>query len=298
VPAAGSSYGEGYKRTFEEKDWSTLYYYSADEDYLKNLELSLVAGRFYKEEDGASNKNFIVLNEMAVKKFHFNSPTEAIGQEIILQKDSSRKQIIGVVKNYNHQMLIEKMEGMAIKYNPEEYRLLQVKYTGSYEAAGKSIEAAWAKINPTLKVDYKDFYGEVHKIYDIFFGDLFSILSVISFLAITISCLGLLGMATYTTEIRIKEISIRKVLGSSNGSLVYLLSKGFVSILLIAITLAIPAAYFVNNLWLEQLAYHVSVDVATILSGVFILIIFSGLTIGSQTLRAMYINPVDNLKGE
>ncbi|MFN8887514.1 MAG: ABC transporter permease, partial [Cyclobacteriaceae bacterium] len=104
--------------------------------------------------------------------------------------------------------------------------------------------------------------------------------------------------ATYTTETRIKEISIRKVLGSSNGSLVYLLSKGFVSILLIAIVLAVPAAYFINSLWLEQLAYHVSVDATTILIGVIALLVFSIITIGSQTWRAVYVNPVDNLKGE
>jgi putative ABC transport system permease protein len=298
VPAAGSSYGEGYKKTLEEKDWTTVYYFSTDEDYLKNLEIPLVAGRYYDASAGESNKNFIVLNEKAVTAFHFASPLEAIGQEIILKADSSRKQIIGVVKDYNHQMLMQKLDPMALVYNPKEYKILQVKYTGTYDEAGKSVEAAWAKVNPTLQVDYKDFYGEVHKIYDIFFGDLVSILSVISILAITISCLGLLGMATYATETRIKEISIRKVLGSSNASLIYLLSKGFVVILFIAIVIAVPAAYFINNLWLEQLAYHVNVDVKTIFIGVFMLIVFGIITIGSQTWRAAYIKPVDNLKND
>jgi putative ABC transport system permease protein len=298
VLAAGSMYGEGYKKSLEDKDWTNVSYYSTDEDYLKNLEIPLVAGRYFKDENGASNNNLIVLNEKAVEAFHFHSPVDAIGQEIILQKDSSRKQIIGVVKNYNHQMLMEKMGAMALVYNPEEYNLLQVKYSGTYKEAGKSVEAAWTKVNPSLKVDYKDFYGEVHKIYDILFGDLVGLLGVISFLAITISCLGLLGMATYATETRLKEISIRKVLGCSNSSLVFLLSKGFISILLIAIVAAVPAAYFINNLWLEQLAYHVSVDALTILVGIVALIIFSGLTIGSQTWRAVFVNPVDNLKGE
>jgi putative ABC transport system permease protein len=105
-------------------------------------------------------------------------------------------------------------------------------------------------------------------------------------------------MATYTTETRLKEISIRKVLGSSNGSLIYLLSRGFLVILAIAILLAVPAAYFLNNLWLEQLAYHVSVDLTTIGLGVLALIFFGTLTIGSQTWRAAYVNPVDNLKSE
>jgi putative ABC transport system permease protein len=298
VLAAGSMFGADYKRSLEDKDWTDIAYYSTDEDYLKNLEIPLVAGRYFKAEDGVSNKNFIVLNEKAVDDFHFETPLEAIGQEIILQTDSSRKQIIGVVKNYNHQELMEKMSAMALIHNPEEYKLLQIKYSGTYEEAGKSVETAWAKINPSLKVDYKDFYGEVHKLYDILFGDLVGLLGMIAFLAITISCLGLLGMATYTTETRLKEISIRKVLGGSNGSLVYLLSKGFVTILLIAIVLAVPAAYFINNLWLEQIAYHVSVDALTIAIGVLALIVFSGLMIASQTWRAVFVNPVDNLKGE
>ncbi len=286
------------KRSLDEKEWTSLNYFSVDEDYLKNIEVQMVAGKFFQSNAGESNKKFMVLNEKAVTTFHFKNAVDALGQEIILQKDSSRFQIIGVIKDYNHQMLMEKMDPMALIYSPGEFRLLQVKYTGSFEQAGQSIEAAWAKVNPSLKVDYKDFYEEVHKIYDIFFGDLVSILSVISFLAILISCLGLLGMATYTTETRIKEISIRKVLGSSDGSLVYLLSKGFFAVLLIAILIAVPAAYFLNNLWLEQLAYHVNVDYSVITLGIAMLILFGALTIGSQTYRAVFIKPVDNLKNE
>ena len=298
LPAAGSSYGEGFKRSLEDKEWMNLYYFSVDEDYLKNIEVPLIAGKFFQASNQESNKKFIVLNEKAIETFHFKNNHDAIGQEIIIQKDSAHYQVIGVIRNYNHQMLMEKMEAMGLLYNPKEFNLLQVKYRGSYQQAGKSIEAAWSKVNPGLKVDYKDFYEEVHKIYDIFFGDLVSILGVIAFLAITISCLGLLGMATYATETRIKEISIRKVLGCSDGALVYLLSKGFVTILLIAIAIAVPAAYFINNLWLEQLAYHVSVDVLTITLGIISLLTFSGLTIGSQTWRAVFVNPVENLKGD
>ena len=298
IPAAGINYGEGFKRSLEEKEWTDISYYSVDEDYLRNIDVELLTGSYFTAQNGASNKNLIVLNETAVKAFHFNSPLEAVGQEIIIKNDSSHKQIIGVVKDYNHTMLMEKLEPMALIYNPDEFRLIQVKYNGTFEQAGKTIEAGWSNINPGLKVDHKDFYTEIHKIYDIVFGDLVSILSVIAFLAILISCLGLLGMATYTTETRVKEISIRKVLGSSNGSIIYLLSKGFVSILLASILIAVPAAYFINNLWLEQLAYHVSMDAITIFLGVLALLLFGIVTIGSQTWRAAYINPVDNLKSE
>lgn len=298
IPAAGYSFGGDYKRNLDEKDWSDLNYYSVDEDYLSNMELSLMTGRFFSAEHGASNKNFIVINEAAVDKFLFESAEAALGQELHHREDSSRSVIIGVVKNYNHEMLMEKLTPMALIYNPAEYRLMQVKYNGTFEQAGAEVEAAWTRVNPGLKVDYKDFNAEVHKIYDIFFGDLVSVLTVISVLAIFISCLGLLGMATYTTETRIKEISIRKVLGSTDGALIYLLSKGFVVVLLIAIVLAVPAAYFINNLWLEQMAYHVTVDLPTIGLGVLALVIFGTITIGSQTWRAAYVKPVDNLKSE
>lgn len=298
IPAAGFSFGNDYKRNPGEKDWTNVSYFSVDEDYLTSMELSLKAGRFFDPSHGASNKNFIVINEATVDKFLFESAEAALGQELYRREDSSRVVIIGVVKNYNHEMLMEKLTPMVLIHNPAEFRLLQVKYNGTFEQAGSEVEAAWLKVNPTLKVDYLDFYAEVHKQYDILFGDLVSILSVIAILAIFISCLGLLGMATYTTETRIKEISIRKVLGSSDGALVYLLSKGFVSILLIAILLAVPAAYFLNNLWLEQMAYHVYVDFSTIGLGVFALICLGTVTIGSQTWRAVFVNPVDNLKSE
>jgi len=297
IPAAGVHYGAFFKRSLDEKDWANINYFSVDEDYLKSIDVSMVAGRFFTAGD-PSKKNFIVLNEEAVKAFHFNSGADALGQEIIRQEDSSRLQVIGIVKNYNHEMLMQKMKAMALLYNPSQFNLLQVKYSGSYSRAGEVVDAAWVKVNPAVKADYKDFAAEVHKLYNILFGDLVNVLGVIASLAIVISCLGLLGMATYTTETRIKEISIRKVLGSTDGALIYLLSKGFIAILLMAIIIAVPAAYFINNLWLEKLAYHVTVSVPMILSGVFILILFGALTVGSQTWRAAFVKPVENLKGE
>jgi len=298
IPAAGVSYGAAFKKSLDERDWTILNYFSVDEDYLKNIDVHMVSGRFFTAGDGPSKKNFIVLNEEAVKAFQFNGEANAVGQEIIRQEDSTRLQVIGVVKSYNHQMLMQKREPMALLYNPAQFNLLQVKYSGSYLRAGETVDTAWAKINPAVKVDYKDFSAEVHKLYNVLFGDLVNILSLIAFLAVAISCLGLLGMATYTTETRIKEISIRKVLGSSDGAIIYLLSKGFFAILLMAIAIAVPAAYVLNTFWLEKLAYHVTVSMPMVLSGVLILILFGALTVGSQTWRAVFVKPVENLKGE
>lgn len=298
LPAAGTTYGADFKRDLSEQDWTMLPYYAVDEDYLVNMKLRLVAGRFFGADLGTSNRQFIVINERAVEAFRFATNADALGQELILHDDSSRYKVLGVVRDYNHQLLMEKMDPLALRYVPGELHLLQVSYRGSFESAVAAIGKAWQHVNPNDKPDIREFSGEVHKMYDVLFGDLVSVLTVVSLLAIGISCMGLLGMATYITETRIREVSIRKVLGSSNWSIVVLLSRGFITILCLAIVLAIPLAWLLNNWWLEKLAYHVSVDFLTVLWGVLMLLTAGVLTIGSQTMRAVVIKPTEHLKSE
>lgn len=183
-------------------------------------------------------------------------------------------------------------------YDPGSVRLLQVRYSGTQDEAVKTIEKAWSKVNPGLKADLKPVEDEIKFFYNTIFGDIVNILGAVALMAIIISCLGLLGMATYTIETRLKEISVRKVLGSSDGDLVFLLSKGFLGLLLAAVLLGTPLAWLINKQWLEMIAYHTSFNAGMILSGTGILLIIGALTIGSQTLRAAYTNPVDNLKSE
>lgn len=296
IPLAGVVFNDDFKKSLDEKDWKDLRYFSVDEDYDKNMGLTLVAGEFFTKETG--NSNFIVLNEEAVKTFGFETSLDAVGKSLIMKRDSSEKQVIGVVKDYHHELFSERLEPLSLMYNPEEYALLQVEYTGDFKEASKTVERVWAGINPGLKVEVKEFEKELGELYEIVFGTLVKVLGFVAILAIIISCLGLLGMATYTIETRKKEIAMRKILGSSNGSLVYILSKGYLSILLMALLFSIPVAYYLNTFWLQNLAYHVNVDVATILIGVFILCFFGLFTIGSQTIQATRVNPIENLKSE
>jgi putative ABC transport system permease protein len=298
LPMVGVSYGEGFKTSLEEKEWVNMNYFSVDEGYLESMGLTLIAGKFFTADAGASNKNFMVINEEAVLASHFASPIEAIGQTLIMQGDSSEREIIGVVKGYHHEILESELGPLALIYKPEEFRLIQIAYAGDFKDASKSVEKAWAQVYPGLKVEIKDFKAELGVLYDIIFGTLIKVLGFVATLAIIISCLGLLGMATYTIETRKKEIAVRKILGSSNGSLIYILSKGYISILALALMISVPLAYYMNTFWLQNLAVHVSVDVWTILAGVAILAFFGLFTIGSQTIQATRVNPVDNLKND
>jgi putative ABC transport system permease protein len=298
LPMVGVSYGEGFKKSLDEKGWTSMNYFVVDEGYLQNMGLTLVAGKFFSGDAGASNSNFMVINEEAVIRYELGSPAEAIGQTLLIERDSTERQIIGVVKNYHHEILESGIESLALLYNPEEFKLIQIAYTGDFKTGSKSVESAWANVYPGLKVEPKDFQSELGVLYDIIFGTLIKVLGFIALLAIIISCLGLLGMATYTIETRKKEIAVRKILGSSNQALIYILSKGYLSILLLALLISVPIAYYMNTFWLENLAFHVSVDVWTILFGMAILAFFGLFTIGSQTIQATRVNPVDNLKND
>jgi len=298
IPSAGISNSRSFKKDATEKDWTSLGYFAVDEDYVKNMELTLISGKFFTPEQHATNKNYVVINEEAVKKFQYASAIDAVGQQLIMQHDSLPVTILGVVKNYNHRDLTQHISPLALMYDTAQFSVLQIQYSGTFENASASIDKAWAAVNPGLKVDYKEVDSEIKKFYNMVFGDMVRILGVIAGLAIMISCLGLLGMATYTTETRIKEISIRKILGSDSTSLILLLSRSFLSMLGISVLIGAPAAYFINNLWLELIAYHTTIDFAVMMTGVSCLLLFGAITVGSQTVRAIFINPVDNLKNE
>jgi putative ABC transport system permease protein len=125
-----------------------------------------------------------------------------------------------------------------------------------------------------------------------------NILGFVAAVAIVIACLGLLGMATYPVETRLKEISIRKVLRATDQAVILLLSQGFIKLIGAAIVIGVPLAWSLNDLWLELIAYRTSFSLSVIVTGIGILITLSTIIIGSQTFRAKFTDPADNLKSE
>jgi putative ABC transport system permease protein len=298
LPSAGISNARGFKKDFSEKDWTHLNYFCVDEDYLENMEIELVAGKFFSKEYQESNENFLVINEEAIKALHFSKPHDAIGEELISQYDSVKRTIIGVVKNYNHNELMSEIEPMTLMFDPKQLSLVQARYTGTFQEASSTVEKAWSQVNPSLKIDYKEIAAEIRQYYNTVFGDLVSVLGVVAALAIIISCLGLLGMTVYTVETRMREVSIRKVLGSSDKAVVVLLSKGFIGLLGLAILIGLPAGWFLNNMWLQFLAHRISIDLTVMAPAILALLVLGIVTIGSQTLKAAFANPIKNLKSE
>ncbi len=298
VPAGFFQSWGNYKNAGNGSEWAEIRYFAVDEDYAKNLGLSIVAGRFFTQEGGASSRKFVVLNEEAARLFGYASPMGAVGQMIVDQRDSSNLQVIGVVKNYHSTLVTSPIQPTILAYIPEEFNILQVKHTGASQEAVAAIEAAWKKINPGRKPAYAPFADEVFKFYNLIFKDLLKILGTVSFFSIMICCLGLLGIVYYSMETRTKEISIRKICGASAASLMTLLSGSYVRLFVIAVLIGLPIAFVINQFWLEHLSNHINLGLKILGLSIAMLAILAGGTIFSQTLKAIRIRPVDNLKIE
>lgn len=297
IPAAGTMYGLDLKKNWEDEDGSEMAYFNVDEDYITMLNLELIAGKNFQQLDWGAHE--VIINEKTVEAYDLGSADQAIDQFLIDEDDSTQYRIVGVISNYHHQMLIMEMSPMMLVYNPEQANIAHIAYYPEQKEAGiKRLEQAFVTVNPGLKIDYEPFSDQLIFYYDLLFGDIVKIIGLATALALVIACLGLLGIATYTVETKTKEVGIRKVLGATSWQLVMQLSKGFIGILGISIVIAVPLAYFMNNLWLQQFAFRVSITAGVIGFGVLTLLVLGVLTIGSQTLRAGSINPVDSLRSE
>ncbi|MTI20383.1 FtsX-like permease family protein [Fulvivirga sp. RKSG066] len=297
LPAAGTSYGSEVRVKTEDEP-QDFNYFMVDEHYIENLELELIAGANFSNADVRKTPDKIIINESMLQSLGYLTPIEALNETLIID-DSTKVSVIGVVKDYNHEALMVEIGPMALIPNLSSFNMLQVKYTtGNRAQTIDHIEKSWSEINPSKKVSYQDFSEEVSKFYDLMFGDLVDIIGLITLLTITIACLGLLGMATFTAESKVKEISIRKVLGATDQNIVLHLSKGFFILLLIAIVIALPTAHFINNLWLESLAYRVNIDFTVIALSTGVMLLLGALVIGSQAIKATFFNPIERLRNE
>ncbi|MFD2200418.1 ABC transporter permease [Shivajiella indica] len=297
IPGSGITFGEDF-RTTAEAEKLNIDYFQVDEDYLDNMGLELIAGNNFNSQLPESNKSKVIINQLAVEKLGFETAGAALGNIIFEGDGLNAYEIIGVVHNYNHRNLLMDDAPMALMYNPEGFSQLQVKYNGSEDQIIATLQTAWNKINPDLKMDYGFFDFEMREMYQVFFGLLTKVVGVVAFLAIMISCLGLLGMATYIAETKIKEVAIRKILGATASGITLQLSMGFIKIVLIAIVVGLPAAWFLNNLWLQTLANRVNMGLGTISLAIALILVLSVLTVGSQAVRAAFSNPADNLKND
>jgi len=273
-----------------------------DDHFLTTLGFKCVAGRLFSPEFKSDTGNKIIVNEDAVKEIGFQSPLQAVNQNIYfdLQGKKYAYRVIGVVKDFHFEDLHSAVApyGFQLVSDKNYYNYLLV-HTKAGNMAGtlKMLEDTWRKFDRNDPFEYTFLDQDFQKNYQAD-NRLASTVSYFTVIAILISCLGLFGLAAFSAEQRTKEIGVRKVLGAKVSTIVSLLSVDFLKLIIIAIVIASPIAWWAMNKWLQGFAYRQAIDWTIFAYTTIIAIIIGLLTIGSQAVRAAMANPVDSLRSE
>ncbi len=296
IPAEGNVWGVDVRLKMDDEKYEANYF-SVDESFIETMGLELIAGRNFPENMSAENEKFVIASEMTLEHFQLGGAQEALGATLILE-DSTMVEIIGIIKDFQYLAVFLNMKPMFLRYIPRVYQhaFLRLESSELNATIGK-LERTWDKIDPDHDLD-GDFLDDRVKYYYTFFEDIMYTVGFATLLAIIIAGFGLLGMATYSTRTRMKEIGIRKVFGAEVNHIVFLVSRSYLWLMSIAAVVGGIIAYLVNNLWLQNLAKSVDFGIGTILAGVFIVVFVGLLTISSQTLKAAQTKPASILKNE
>jgi putative ABC transport system permease protein len=262
-------------------------------DFISTMKLKMVDGRDFSKDFITDTMGYI-LNETALKRIGYTNP---IGKSFTMWGNKGK--IIGIVKDFHFNSLHEEIKPLVLQYGEkwDGGNIMVRTMPGKTKEALASIETLAKQLNPNFQFTYSFSDDEYSKLYNN--EQIVSKLSDgFAFLAIFISCLGLLGLAMFTAEQRLKEIGIRKVLGASVASLFALLSSEFLVLVVIAMLIAIPVAWYSMNAWLQNFAYHTPLHwwIFALAGGIIIFIALA--TVSFQAAKAALVNPIKSLRSE
>jgi len=289
-------------------EYKESYFLGVDEHFAKTFQVKLINGRNFS---GRNDSSSVVLNEAAAQALHI---TEASGQSVEIPMVAFggsysnlrnnmvfKANVIGIVKDFNFQSLREKIHPLVMGYqfNPVHVIDYFTAKIDGYDPNGtlEKMKAVLAKIDANHLFEYHFLDEQLAIFYQ---EDMRRQKIVISsaLAAIFIACLGLLGLAVYATQQRVKEIGVRKVLGASVTGIATLLSKDFIKLVIISIVLASPVAYFLMGKWLQEFAYRINIDWWIFVVAGFIALLIALATVSFQAIKAAVANPVKSLRTE
>jgi putative ABC transport system permease protein len=270
----------------------TIAMLSVDADFQQMFKVRLAAGHWFKT--GTEDTHNYLLNETAVAAFNCKKPV--LGQRFTWGGDTGR--IVGIVKDFHFKSMREKIGPMVLSNNSGADDYFFIKTTpGNSTAALHSAEKVWTKFIPNEPFDYTFLEDSFNTLYkdDVKTSRLILIFSLI---AIIISALGLFGLAAFTAERRTKEIGIRKVLGATITQITSLLSKDFLKLVILAIFVGSPIAWYTMNRWLQDFAYRIDISVWMFLVAGILSVAIAMIAVSFQSVKAAVANPAESLKSE
>jgi ABC-type antimicrobial peptide transport system permease subunit len=259
------------------------------------MNVKLLAGKTFDDSE-TNGESSVIINETLMKRFNFAGPSEALGQ--MVRVDSMSLKVIGVIRNFHFWQLHAPPGNFFFRSNPEKYRLANLKIvTNDAQSALLDIESTWKRIS-NGGVFTSHFLSDSTAGAFNNYVTMLKIFGFLGILAVSISCLGLLGMIVYAAESKTKEVGIRKVMGASRMSLALLLSKDFLKLMLIASMFALPITLLLDKALTGIDHYRVAITFIDIFFGLMIMFALGVATMASQTWRTASINPAETLKYE
>jgi putative ABC transport system permease protein len=266
-----------------------------DYDYLKLYGIKLIAGRVFSKDFG-SDDHAVIFSKKGFEQLGLEKPEDAIGKKIDFWGEQYT--IVGITENFHQQSLRESFEPLIFRLIPDVRGFLSIK-TSALKASQTiaQVKTSWDRFFPGNTFEYfflDDHFDQQYKA-DQKFGQVFGLFTS---LAILVACLGLFGLASFTTLQRTKEIGIRKVLGASVLQIVKLLYQEFAILLVIAFVLAVPIAWYVVSKWLEGYAFRISIHWSYFFVPFVTILIIALTTVSLQSIKAAVANPVKSLRTE
>jgi hypothetical protein len=263
-----------------------------DRDYLKTFGLTLLAGRNISSDTAHE----IMVNEQLLRYMGMKNPEEALNKQMDIHDVVGP--IVGIVKDFHSTGFKDRYSGVIFAPHRRWYNQAGIKLSAVQAPATlKAIESLWNKNFP----DYVFEYGFLNESIESFYrqeNQLAQLYKIFAGIAIFLGCLGLYGLASYMSVQRIKEVGIRKVLGASIGSIVYLFTKEFILLIAIAFLIAAPLAWYFMNQWLQDYAFRINISWWIFVAGGLTSILVALATVSYRAVRAAVVNPVDSLRSE
>ena len=289
----GTSRGYNWPGSNGEETGLGIYTMFVDENTLQTLDIKLLDGRNFSKEISTDINGSFLINEAAAKKIGWDNP---VGK-IFHAWDEETGTVIGVVKDFHFKSLHQEIEPLVLDIKPEWTWSAAIKVSGNYEEAISLLEETWKEFETDIPLVYNFLDTDFDRLYksEEKLGKLFN---AFTYLGIFISCLGLLGLAAFTTQRRKKEIGIRKVMGATVKDILVLFSMEFTKLIIVSFVVASPVAYFVMMEWLKDFAYRINISYLPFLISGAAIMLLALLTTSSQILRAATTNPAKIIRHE
>lgn len=271
---------------------------SVDYDFVEHFNLNLLAGRTFSEEFPNDELNSIIVTKEIVEKLGVDNPQDIIGKTYRVGAWNITGKIIGVVDDFHHRSLHSQKTPVILIYHPQVFRtfLISVK-TENIASVLPRVEKIWKEFMPEFPFEYS-FLDETIDSYYKQETQTAETISVFALIAIIIGCMGLFGLSAFSVEQKTKEIGIRKVVGASASQIVFLLTKEFTKLIVLANIIAWPIAYYFMDEWLQSYPYRIEMGVRIFILASAVSLIIALVTVSFQSTKAAYANPVKSLENE